>query len=153
MYLYCITVGSPKESWSKDASAHYIDRLKKLSTFEILELPASKHKDPQKQSEEESSRILETLVKRKGQIWALDERGKSMTSVAFSGELQKLADLGESITFVIGGAYGFDDRVRDRADVVLSLSQMTMAHELCRVVFLEQLYRAVQIKRGSVYHH
>ena len=79
--------------------------------------------------------------------------GKELDTVAFSEYLGEKRDHGLSVTFVIGGAYGLDDRVRERADLVLSLSKMTLPHELCRLVFLEALYRSLDVLRGGKYHH
>ena len=89
----------------------------------------------------------------KGSIWTLDEVGKEMTSQEFADQLSSLKDSGESVIFVLGGAFGLDNRIRDRADHIIALSKMTLQHELCRIVFLEQLYRAMQIQQGSGYHH
>ena len=119
----------------------------------MIEVPASKQKDPAKQSAEESASILARLKKLDGAVWVLDERGKDMTSVQFSGEIGKFEDRGESVIFILGGAYGLTDAVRGHADRVMRLSATTLPHELCRVVFLEQLYRALQIRKGTGYHH
>lgn len=119
----------------------------------MTELPASKQKDSTKQREEESQAILKKLEKLSGQVWALDERGEAMTSQSFASAIEVVADRGDSVIFVIGGAYGLSDSVRERANQLLRLSDMTLAHELCRMVFLEQLYRAEQIMKGSGYHH
>jgi len=121
--------------------------------LELVEIPASKERDPDRQMQEESERLLEALSKREGEIIVLDERGKGMSSEEFSTALTGASDQGRSLLFVLGGAYGLSDAVRERADRILRLSAMTLPHELCRVVFLEQLYRAVQIQKGSGYHH
>lgn len=149
--LLCI--GSLKSSWAKAACEDYADRLGHALAFDIAELPASKAREPEKQRAEESQRILAALEKRRGAVWVLDERGKEMTSAAFSKELEMTKDRGEEMIFVLGGAYGLNDAVRKQANRLLRLSAMTLPHELCRVVFLEQLYRALEIQRGSGYHH
>lgn len=149
--LLCI--GSLKFSWAKEACKDYAHRLGHSLKLQILELPASKARESEKQREEESERIIQALGKRGGIVWVLDERGKEMTSVAFAKELQIAKDRGDAVTFVLGGAYGLNDAVRKKANRLLRLSAMTLPHELCRVVFLEQLYRAGEIGRGSGYHH
>lgn len=149
MLYTLITVGTLKTSWTKDGCNQYIGRL----NVDLIEVPASKQKDPVKQSEEESTSILKRLEKLKGQVWVLDERGDSLTSKAFSQSLEKMEDRGESVIFVLGGAYGLGDLVRKKADRLIKLSDMVLPHELCRIVFLEQLYRAGQIKKGTGYHH
>ena len=144
-------VGSLKSSWVKDGCKQYLDRL----SIDVVELPASKQKDWVQQVEEESERILKGLGqgKGKGQVWLFDERGEVMTSLEFAEQLSALQDLGESITFVLGGAYGVNDAVRSVATRVIRFSDMVFPHELARVLILEQLYRAQQIQRGSGYHH
>lgn len=148
-----LCVGSLKFSWAKEACRDYADRLSHSLKLEIVELPAGKAREPSIQREEESERIIAALEKRGGMIWVLDERGKEMTSEAFAKELQVAKDRGEGMTFVLGGAYGLNDAVRKKANRLLRLSAMTLPHELCRVVFLEQLYRAGEIGKGSGYHH
>lgn len=148
-----LTIGSLKTSWIKEGCADYQARIERSCQFEVNEIPASKQKDEVKQREEESVAILTRLEKCRGLVWVLDETGKQFTSQQFADEIEKLSDLGTSITFVLGGAYGHTDEVRHRADRVFALSKMTFPHELCRFVFLEQLYRAQEIRRGSGYHH
>ena len=147
-----LCVGALKFSWAKEACKDYADRLGRSLKMEIVELPAGKSREPEKQREEESQRIIAALEKRSGTAWVLDERGKEMTSEGFAKELQVAKDRGEEITFILGGAYGLNDAVRKQGRL-LRLSAMTLPHELCRVVFLEQLYRATEIGKGSGYHH
>jgi 23S rRNA (pseudouridine1915-N3)-methyltransferase len=120
---------------------------------ELIELPASKQRDTEKQAAEESARILKKLTDDAGEVWVLDERGSQVSSRDFAAALASLHDSGTSVAFVIGGAYGLDDSVRKRANRILSLSAMTLPHELARLLFLEQLYRAQEIQKGSGYHH
>lgn len=144
-----LTVGSVKTSWAAEGCRQYVDRM----NIDVLEISASKQKDPTKQMEEESQAILDRLEKLQGQVWVFDERGKGYTSPAFAKVLEELGNRGESVIFVLGGAYGLSDAVRERADKLVKLSDMVLPHELCRVVALEQLYRADQICKGSGYHH
>jgi len=148
-----LCVGSLKSSWAAEGCKQYIGRLRGDIDLEIVELPASKERDPERQLQEECTRLSEALAKRTGAIWVLDEGGKCMTSEEFSGALSSLRDEGQPIIFVIGGAFGLSDEVRNKADCLLQLSNMTIPHELCRIFFLEQLYRAVQIQKESGYHH
>jgi 23S rRNA (pseudouridine1915-N3)-methyltransferase len=84
----------------------------------------------------------------------LDERGRTMTSLQFAQQLGAWRDQGvRQVAFVIGGAYGMNEAVRERADLVLTLSAMVFPHQLVRVLFAEQLYRATTILQGSPYHH
>lgn len=145
--LLCI--GSLKTPWAKDGCKQYIDRI----DLEVIEVAASKQKDPLKQKEEECQALLSRLDKLEGQVWVLDETGKEYTSPHFSEELSTLKDQGMPVIFVLGGAYGLNDAVRARGDQLFGLSKMTLPHELCRIVILEQIYRADQILKGSRYHH
>ena len=149
MQITLLTVGSLKTPWAKEGCAQYLGRI----SVDIIEVSASKQKDPVKQKEEESAAILSRLEKLHGQVWVLDETGQSMTSPGFAAALEKLLDRGESVIFVLGGAYGMSDAVLQKAHTVLRLSDMVLPHELCRVFFLEQLYRAEQIRKGTGYHH
>ena len=84
----------------------------------------------------------------------LDETGKSFTSRKFSQKIEQWAFMeGQNLNFIVGGAYGVDSLLKQKADHILSLSKMTYPHELARVVFLEQLYRAMTIIKGEKYHH
>lgn len=102
---------------------------------------------------EENDRVLKALEKTEGIIIVLSHRGKEYSSEAFASMLARQKDIGQPVTFVISGAYGSDERVLAKAHVVLSLSRMTLPHELCKLVFLEQLYRAHAILAGTGYHH
>ncbi|HLD32781.1 MAG TPA: 23S rRNA (pseudouridine(1915)-N(3))-methyltransferase RlmH [Candidatus Peribacteraceae bacterium] len=148
-----LCVGSIKSPWAAEGCNQYMDRVRGDLGLEVLELPAGREKDPERQLQEESLRILEAIEKRSGVLWVLDERGKGMTSEEFSSALQRHRDAGDAVIFVLGGAFGLNDAVRQRAGKILRLSEMTLPHELCRVFFLEQLYRAVQIQKKSGYHH
>ena len=145
-----LCVGSLKSAWAKDAAQQYLLRLGPCVT--VRELPASKQHDPKKQMEDESERLVDVIADQKGRTFVLDERGKAMTSVVFAAEIERAKDRGERLTFVLGGAYGLNDAVR-KSGSMIKLSDMTLPHELCRVVFLEQLYRAAEIGKGSGYHH
>jgi 23S rRNA (pseudouridine1915-N3)-methyltransferase len=144
-----LSVGSLKTSWVQQGCQQYLDRL----SINLIEIPASKHRDSVKQSEEESASIIKRLDKMNGKIWVLDEKGDSFTSDGFSKALEKMRDRGESVIFVLGGAYGLNEIVYKKADRLIRLSDMVLPHELCRVVLLEQIYRAGQIQKGTGYHH
>jgi 23S rRNA (pseudouridine1915-N3)-methyltransferase len=88
----------------------------------------------------------------RGEVVACDELGSTMTSAEFSAWLGRLRDTGVSVTFVIGGAYGLDDAVRQRATRTLALAPWTLPHEMARLVLAEQLYRAGTLLRGEPYH-
>ena len=83
----------------------------------------------------------------------LDERGKEPRSVELADMMQKKMTAGRDVVFAIGGPYGFSKAVYDRADALLSLSRLTFSHQMVRLFFVEQLYRAMTILRGEPYHH
>ena len=120
---------------------------------ELVVLPEAGKGQASYQQRVESERILAAL-KPGERVVVLDERGKALTSPAFAQQLGTWRDQGvRQVAFVIGGAYGMTDAVRDRADLVLALSAMIFPHQLVRVLFAEQLYRAATILHGSPYHH
>ena len=103
--------------------------------------------------EEEHERIIKAITKTSGTVVLLDERGTQRTSAQFAAWIGKHRDRGEALTFVLGGAYGFSDAIRSSVKEKMALSSMTFPHELCQLMFLEQLYRAMSILAGSGYHH
>ena len=148
-----LCVGSVKTSWIAEGCSEYATRLQRSVRLEIVELPASKQRDAEKQRREESDRVIEALKKVDGDAYVLDERGERMTSHEFSALFVHAADAGTPLTFVLGGAYGLLPEVKRHVRGSIRLSDMTFPHELCRLVFLEQVYRALEIARGSGYHH
>lgn len=141
-----ISVGKIKTPWINDGCSLYIDRLGHFCDLTQRVLGAGDEK-------EERQKILDALEKTNGVIVALDDKGKQFSSTEFASWVGKKKDKGTTLTFVLGGAYGLDDRIRSKATIVLSLSRMTLPHELCKLVFLEQMYRAQTILAGSGYHH
>ena len=152
-HITLLTVGRVKSSWINTGCQEYLDRLRPAVKLTITEIPPSRQKDPDKQRDEESEQILHALEKQRGDIFLLDEKGQSMTSSQFSVFLSKAEDMGLPLTFILGGAYGVSDRIREVARGSICLSDMTFTHEMTRLVFLEQLYRGIEIKKGSGYHH
>lgn len=148
-----LAVGQIKTSWIADGCMQYTQRLHRSISFDVIEVPASKQKDPARQRAEECDRLLQKIESAKGAVWVLDETGVQHGSVDLTKKVQDACAVHGSITFVLGGAYGLDDRIRSAADKVVSLSAMTYPHELCRLVLLEQLYRASEVAKGSGYHH
>jgi 23S rRNA (pseudouridine1915-N3)-methyltransferase len=148
-----ICIGGLREQWAKEAAKLYLDRLKHAFDFRVTELVPSHQPNASGQKVEESERLLISAQKTGGVLWILDESGNEMTSQEFAQEIETLRDRGEPITVILGGSYGLTDNVRSAGRKVISLSKMTLPHELCRIVFFEQLYRASEILKGSGYHH
>ena len=149
-----LCVGKLKIPFCKDACAHYLTRIghhRQILCTEVRDGASSLPVDRRKA--EEGQRILGALAPN-DILLVLDEHGDSLTSLQLAKLLQKLDDsAGGCPCFVVGGAYGLDACVLERARRCISLSPMTLPHELARVVLLEQLYRADCILRKSPYHH
>lgn len=150
IFLY---IGRLKTPWIAEGCKHFVSRLGRCMDLKMVEIPASRQLDDEKQKQEESAAILKRLESLEGDVWLLDERGSAMTSTEFAEAMGKSKDAGRTVVFVLGGAYGVTDALRKRANRMLQLSTMTFPHEFCCLVFLEQLYRSCEIRKGSGYHH
>ena len=146
-----VAVGGIKESFYREAVAEYVKRLGKWAKVEITEAEEASHlEDPAKKREAEAEGILRHL---KGQIVLLDVKGKRVASEGLADLIRTLSLTGNSeITFVIGGSNGVAQSVKDKADRILSFGDITLPHQLFRVVLMEQLYRAMTILAGTPYH-
>jgi 23S rRNA (pseudouridine1915-N3)-methyltransferase len=134
----------------------YVKRLVHYVPFQLLTVPdvkTTRSMTGQRQKEAEGSVILSSVDARDFVI-LLDERGKEFTSREFASYIdRRTLSLPGNLVFVIGGPYGFSQQVYDRANDKISLSRMTLTHEMVRLFFVEQLYRAMTILRGEPYHH
>ena len=152
--LWC--TGRSKEPWLREATAVYAARLPHLLPFRYEEWPGPKlprRATPEHTLQLEADYLLAKL-KPTDLLVLFDEGGKSMGSRAFAEYLERLQHrVGSRIVFLIGGAYGFGEDLRRRADGRVSLSPMTLSHQLVRAVALEQLYRGMSILRGLPYHN
>jgi 23S rRNA (pseudouridine1915-N3)-methyltransferase len=153
MKFHLIWVGSNADTEFGEAIERYFKRIKHFFTIDLLVVPSEKGKKHQKASiQAESTRLLAAIPER-GTVVVVDERGVAWSSLKFAKWLEGVVDRDpHGITFVLGGDGGMDDRVRAEADLVLSLSAMTLPHQLARVVLLEQIYRACTLIRNVTYH-
>lgn len=150
-----VTVGTLKEKFLKDAINEYLKRLSRFAKVEIVELEESKiqSKSEEQIKKEEGERILKR-IKESDYLILLDLKGEMLSSEEFSTKLKNLIDKGVSpLTFVIGGTLGLSEEVRKRANLSISISRMTFTHQICRVILLEQIYRAFKIINNEEYHH
>lgn len=155
MKFRLVCVGRLSEAWLKQGAADYLKRLQRHYTFEIVELKEEQgqQKDVAGILRREGARILER-VPDNAQVIVLDERGTQLGSVDLAERLQQeMLHGGRDWCLVIGGPYGLDPTVRARADLLLSLSAMTLTHQMARVLLLEQLYRSGTIIRNEPYHN
>ena len=124
-----------------------------ISSLSFLELRAKRGLTGGEKKRSENALIAEALARRNGPLIVLDKTGKSLASRAFADRLQGWIERGDSdVTFVIGGADGLDDKIRARADMVLSFGPMTWPHMLARVLLCEQIWRSVSILTRHPYH-
>lgn len=151
MPIRIIAVGKKHESWIADGVERYQQRLKKPFTVEWVLLPHSAKQDVLAR-QEESERIL-TRLSATDYVVLLDEVGTTVDSPALSRLLLAPLESSQQVTIIIGGAYGVDQSVHTRANVVWSLSPLVFPHQLVRLILVEQLYRAQEIAAGNPYHH
>lgn len=151
MKFRIVAVGRPPAGPLRDAVAEYERRAARYWPLEVVEVRAepSRNRPPAEVRRIEGDRLIERTS---GTIVALDERGRSMSTEAFTKWIVGRRERAEDTTFVIGGAFGLDPAHRDRATLVLSLSPWTLQHEMARLLLAEQLYRAGTIQRGEPYH-
>jgi 23S rRNA (pseudouridine1915-N3)-methyltransferase len=156
MTIQFIVVGKTDGKYFNEAIDDYRNRLRRYTRFEmevIPELRNARNLTFAQQKEREADLILKALQPG-DYVVLLDERGREMTSTAFADYLErKQQTVARRLVFIVGGPYGFSDRVYDVASEKLSLSQMTFSHQMIRLFFVEQVYRAFTIMRGEPYHH
>jgi 23S rRNA (pseudouridine1915-N3)-methyltransferase len=155
MKITVIQVGKTKFPYLQEGINDYQGRLRHYTGFEEITLPDiknAKNLSPAELSKKEGELILRAAG-RSAWMVLLDERGIQRNSVAFAEFISRNMNYGRDIVFVIGGAYGFSNEVYERANEKISLSGMTFSHQLVRLIFAEQLYRAMTIIRGEPYHH
>jgi 23S rRNA (pseudouridine1915-N3)-methyltransferase len=156
MKITFLTVGKTEDAYLKDGIEKYVKRLKHYTRLEVIELPELKNTKALT-PEQQKTREAEMILKKIGvtdHVILLDENGMELTSKQFAGYLNKKAvSSGVNLVFVVGGPYGFDEQVYQRGNDKLSLSRMTFSHQMVRLFFTEQLYRAFTIIKGEPYHH
>jgi len=156
MKIKLVLIGKTENNFSRTQISEYSKRINHYVSFEIKEinyLKNTKNLSAEQQKIKEGDLMLGSFSS-KDYVILLDEKGKEFTSVEFSGFIENKIIIGsKNIIFVIGGGYGFSENVYKRADIQVSLSKLTFPHQLVRVIFLEQLYRAFTIIKGEPYHH
>ena len=155
MKITLLVVGKTTDSHIQALLQDYQKRLGHYIPFSLTVIPELKNtksltSEQQKQAEGEL--ILRNMTASTDMI-LLDERGKEFRSVEFADYVQKKMSSGRDLVFVVGGPYGFSEAVYQRANGKISLSKMTFSHQMVRLFFVEQLYRAMTILRGEPYHH
>lgn len=156
MKITLLAIAKTDNNYLSEGVKEYIDRLKHYAKFEMIEIQTpSKFKalNPDQLKEAEGKLILK-YFEGVDLIFLLDEKGKSFTSVEFANWIQRQMNTGiRHLIFVIGGAFGFSPEVYKRATGKISLSAMTFSHQMIRLFFIEQLYRAFTILKNEPYHN
>lgn len=156
MKITLLTVGKTEDAYLREGIDKYIKRLKHYTKLEVIDLPELKNTKALTQ-EQQKLKEAELILKKiavTDHVVLLDEKGLEFTSKQFAAYLDKKAVTSTTnLVFVIGGPYGFDDSVYARGNDKLSLSRMTFSHQMIRLFFAEQLYRAFSILKGEPYHH
>ena len=156
MKITCLVIGKTNEKYFIDAIDEYTSRLKHYLPFEITVIPELKNVknvSVSDQKEKEADLILKN-IQSGDYIVLLDEHGKEFTSLAFSAYIEKkMHTISKRLLFIIGGPYGFSPRIHNLANEKISLSKMTFSHQMIRLIFTEQLYRAMTILNHEPYHH
>lgn len=156
MKIEVIAIGRTQSKYLVEGIENYVDRIGHYVPFSLTVLPDLKStkslsEDQQKQRE---GQMMLGFFQTSDAVILLDERGKELTSREFATFIDRKMLSGlKRLVFVIGGPYGFSQEVYQRADGKISLSRMTFSHEMVRLFFVEQVYRAMTILRGEPYHH
>lgn len=155
MKISLLIIGKTDEAYLKEGIQKYVDRLKHYCQLEITELHDVKlgKKANAKLQKDEEGKILMDKLKSNDFVVLLDEKGKEYTSVEMANYLQKRMNGGTDIVFIVGGPFGFSERIYERANSKLALSKLTFSHQMVRLFFVEQLYRSFTILKGEKYHH
>lgn len=155
MRITLVETGKTKDPFIREGVELFRERVIRYVPFRIETLPDLKNsgKMTMKEVQENEGRMLLKRMRPVDYVVLLDERGTQYDSIAFARYLNTLQGKVKELQFVIGGPYGFSEEVYERADETVSLSRLTFSHQLVRVLFMEQLYRAFTILKGEPYHH
>jgi 23S rRNA (pseudouridine1915-N3)-methyltransferase len=155
MKISVITIGKTTSKSIAELENDYFGRLKHYCNFEAICVPAVKNAKNISVDElkKEEGKALQKYICNNDFLVLLDNKGQEFTSLEFAQWIEKQQVTTKKIVFVIGGAFGFSQEIYDRKKIMLSLSKMTFSHQVVRVIFTEQLYRAMTIIKGEQYHH
>lgn len=155
MKITLLTVGKTDVRWVREGLDLYVSRLSHYVRFSLKEIPELKNVSAftKEQIKEKEGELILSSLTPGDFVVLLDERGRKYRSVEFADFIRERLNRGADMVFVVGGAYGFPQKVYSRADSMMSLSDMTFSHQMVRTIFAEQLYRAFTIIRGEPYHH
>lgn len=146
-----ICVGRIKEKYLSDAILEYSKRIKKYTNLEIIELNDSSIENSKLALGQEAV-LINKHIKDKDFVITLEIDGNELSSIEFSKKIDQIQILNSNIVFVIGGSYGIDQQIKNRANYKISFSRMTFPHQLFRIILLEQIFRAYKILNNEKYH-
>lgn len=156
MKIKLLCIGKTNFNFVNEGNELYIKRLKHFVPFEMKIIPDVKNakKMPVDELKKREGQSLLKQLNQNDKLCLLDENGDTFNSEKFADFIKKMSMLGpKQLIFAVGGAYGFSEEVYKRADYKISLSKMTFSHQIIRVIFLEQIYRAYTIIKGIPYHN
>ncbi len=156
MKITLITVGKTTFPFVKEGIEVYLKRIKHYIAFDMVEIPELKNVSSltKEQIKSKEGELILKQIKPTDKVILLDEKGRHFSSVEWSKEIEKEMNMGtKNLIFTVGGSYGYSQDVYNRADSKLSLSKMTFSHQIIRLFFVEQLYRAFTIIKGEPYHN
>ena len=156
MKILLLQVDKTQDAYLEQGISVFTGRLKNYTGFEVLSLQVAKNIRQKSIAEQklEEARMLLKEIRTEDEVLLLDEKGAEYSSRQFAALLQKKQNASvKRLVFVIGGPFGFHESLYDRANGKLSLSKMTFSHQMVRLFFVEQLYRAFTILKGEKYHH
>ena len=156
MKIRLLTIGSTDKKYMKEGIDEYVKRISFYIPFDLKVIPDLKNRStlsPDQQKDKEGQLILNQIVPGDSVV-LLDEHGLELSSVEFSKWIEKKMVSGiRQLVFIIGGPYGFSKSAYQRSDGMISLSKMTFSHQMVRMIFAEQVYRAMTILKNEPYHH
>lgn len=156
MKITLIAVGKTEDKYLIEGIEKYLNRLKHYINFAIIIIPELKNTKSltEAQQKDKEAALISKHISATDVVVLLDEKGKKYSSVAFAQYLNKqMIGSVQHLVFIIGGPYGFDEQIYKRANSSMSLSDMTFSHQMVRLFFVEQLYRAFTILKNEPYHH
>jgi len=154
VHIRLLAVGDRQPSWVDDAFGIYTERFPRELKFRLDTIPTVRRNknDKSRQAMEAEGELITAKLGSTEQVVLLDERGKQLSSKSLASKLSDWQADGRDLCFIIGGPDGVSDRVRQRADMMWSLSQLTLPHGMARALLSEQLYRAWSLQSGHPYH-
>ena len=156
MKIKLIIIGKTKSEFLIAGENEYVKRLKHYCKFSELIIPDIKNggKLSKKELKEKEGNLILESIKNNDYVVLLDDKGLTLSSTEFAEFFnKKMVSSTNELVFIVGGAFGFSESVYKRANTKLSLSKMTFSHQMVRMIFKEQLYRAFTILKGEKYHH